>query len=85
MHRGRIVNLHRVISADRDETGKIQLTLRGRADRPLVSRVFAHLFRPMLTGALRRHGSQAPDRGSVSCRSARGGRAPRSGARGEPK
>ncbi|HXE22241.1 MAG TPA: DNA-binding response regulator, partial [Rhodoferax sp.] len=31
----------------RDEAGKLHLTLRGRADRFAVSRLYAHLFKAM--------------------------------------
>jgi DNA-binding LytR/AlgR family response regulator len=45
--RSSIVNMKQVASASRDDTGKLTLTLRGRADRLKVSPLFAHLFRQM--------------------------------------
>jgi DNA-binding LytR/AlgR family response regulator len=45
--RSSIVNVRHVASASRDETGKLTLALRGRADRLKVSPLFAHLFRQM--------------------------------------
>lgn len=47
IHRGRIVNLDFVESAQRLENGKLQLQLRGRPERPTVSRLYQHLFRAM--------------------------------------
>ncbi len=47
IHRGTIVNLDHVQSAERDETGKLRLTLRARNERLLVSRLYADRFRPM--------------------------------------
>jgi DNA-binding LytR/AlgR family response regulator len=45
--RSSIVNMKHVASASRDETGKLSLSLHGRADRLKVSPLFAHLFRQM--------------------------------------
>jgi DNA-binding LytR/AlgR family response regulator len=45
--RSGIVNLRHVASAIRDDSGKLQLTLRGRSDKLKVSPLFAHLFRQM--------------------------------------
>lgn len=45
--RGAIVNLRHVLSATRDDTGKLALQLRGRDDRLRVSPLFAHLFKQM--------------------------------------
>lgn len=45
--RGGIVNARHVLSASRDDFGKVQLTLRGRSDKLKVSPLFAHLFRQM--------------------------------------
>jgi DNA-binding LytR/AlgR family response regulator len=45
--RSSIVNMKQVASASRDDTGKLTLALRGRADRLKVSPLFAHLFRQM--------------------------------------
>lgn len=47
IHRGTIVNLDHVQSAQRDETGKLRLTLRARSERLLVSRLYVDKFRPM--------------------------------------
>lgn len=46
VHRGTIVNLAEVASAQRDEAGRVSLRLRGRKETLPVSRVFAELFRP---------------------------------------
>ncbi len=45
--RSMVVNMACVISAGRDDMGKVTLNLRGRADKPRVSPVYAHLFRQM--------------------------------------
>jgi DNA-binding LytR/AlgR family response regulator len=47
IHRGAVVNLAFVESAVRDDTGKVTLRLRGRSERPVVSRLYVHLFRAM--------------------------------------
>jgi DNA-binding LytR/AlgR family response regulator len=47
VHRGTIVNSTCVLSAVRDEGGKISLALRGRAEKLRVSPLYAHLFRQM--------------------------------------
>ena len=47
IHRGTVVNLDHVESAHRDEQGRVTLRLRGRDERPAVSRVYAELFRAM--------------------------------------
>ncbi len=47
IHRSTVVNLDHVESAHRDEQGRVTLRLRGRDERPAVSRVYAELFRPM--------------------------------------
>jgi DNA-binding LytR/AlgR family response regulator len=47
VHRGTIVNASCVVSALRDETGKLTLQLRHRAERVRVSPLYAHLFRQM--------------------------------------
>jgi DNA-binding LytR/AlgR family response regulator len=47
IHRSVLVNAARMVSAQRDELGHYNLTLRG-LDKPVkVSRAFSHLFRPM--------------------------------------
>ena len=45
--RSMVVNMACVASAGRDDLGKVTLNLRGRADKPRVSPVYAHLFRQM--------------------------------------
>ncbi len=47
VHRGTIVNLAEVASAERDETGRVSLKLRSRQETLAVSRVYAELFRAM--------------------------------------
>lgn len=47
IHRGTIVNAACVVSATRDEMGRISLTLRNRAEKLRVSSLYAHLFRQM--------------------------------------
>lgn len=47
IHRGTVVNVNRIHSAVRDETGKLSLKLQGRNEQLPVSRVFAHLFKQM--------------------------------------
>lgn len=47
VHRGTIVNAACVLSAVRDEAGKLSLMLKHRAERVRVSPLYAHLFRQM--------------------------------------
>ncbi len=47
IHRGTIVNAGHIEAAIRDESGKLSVRLRGRAECLAVSRVFAHLFKQM--------------------------------------
>ena len=47
VHRAVVVNVAAIDSVHRDDTGKLQLQLKGRDDRLAVSRLFAHLFRAM--------------------------------------
>ena len=47
VHRGTVVNLDFVRAAVRDDSGKLALQLQGRDERPTVSRLYAHLFKPM--------------------------------------
>jgi DNA-binding LytR/AlgR family response regulator len=47
VHRGTIVNSACVLSAVRDEAGKLSLMLKHRAERVRVSPLYAHLFRQM--------------------------------------
>jgi len=47
IHRGAIVNMTKIKSAHRDETGKVTLSLNGIEKQAVVSRVFRHLFQAM--------------------------------------
>jgi DNA-binding LytR/AlgR family response regulator len=47
VHRGTIVRADAIATAVRDESGKVTLGLRGHPDRLTVSRVYAHLFKPL--------------------------------------
>jgi DNA-binding LytR/AlgR family response regulator len=47
IHRGTVVRADAIALAQRDDTGKVTLTLRGRPERLAVSRLYAHRFRPM--------------------------------------
>lgn len=47
VHRGTIVNSNCVLSAVRDEAGKLSLNLRGRQEQLRVSPLYAHLFKQM--------------------------------------
>ncbi len=47
VHRGTIVNSACIASAERDETGKLSLNLRGRSGQLRVSPLYAPLFRQM--------------------------------------
>lgn len=47
VHRGTVVRSTAIESVHRDETGKLHLALRGRAERLPVSRLYAHLFKAM--------------------------------------
>lgn len=47
VHRGTVVNVGQVVTAERDFGGKFQLTLRDRKEKLTVSRSYAHLFRQM--------------------------------------
>lgn len=47
VHRGTIVNASCVLSAVRDEAGKISLNLKHRNEKVRVSPLYAHLFRQM--------------------------------------
>lgn len=47
VHRAVVVRSDAVESVYRDETGRQHLTLRGRAEKIPVSRIYAHLFRAM--------------------------------------
>ncbi|MEJ5991148.1 LytTR family DNA-binding domain-containing protein [Ramlibacter sp. PS3R-8] len=47
VHRGTVVRSTAIDSLHRDEAGKLHLSLRGRTERLQVSRLYAHLFKPM--------------------------------------
>ena len=47
VHRAVVVRADAIGSVQRDEAGRLQLQLRGRAERIVVSRLYAHLFRAM--------------------------------------
>jgi DNA-binding LytR/AlgR family response regulator len=47
VHRGTVVQARAIASARRDESGKVVLTLRGRAETVVASRLYAHLFKGM--------------------------------------
>ena len=47
IHRGTVVQASTIDAVTRDEAGKLWLTLRGRAEKLSVSRLYAHLFKAM--------------------------------------
>lgn len=47
VHRGTVVRVSEIASAQRDEAGKLSLLLRGRPERLAVSRLYAHQFKAM--------------------------------------
>jgi DNA-binding LytR/AlgR family response regulator len=47
VHRGTVVQARCVTSARREESGKVTLALRGRAETLVASRLYAHLFKGM--------------------------------------
>jgi DNA-binding LytR/AlgR family response regulator len=47
VHRSLVVQARAIVSAQRDESGKVALTLRGRPERLTASRLYAHLFKGM--------------------------------------
>jgi DNA-binding LytR/AlgR family response regulator len=47
IHRGTVVRADAIATATRDDSGKVYLTLRGRPERLVASRLYAHLFRGM--------------------------------------
>lgn len=47
VHRGTVVRVDAIAAALRDESGKVQLRLRGRAETLEVSRLYAHRFKAM--------------------------------------
>ena len=47
VHRGTVVQARCVQSAHREESGKVVLTVRGRSEKIVASRLYAHLFKGM--------------------------------------
>jgi DNA-binding LytR/AlgR family response regulator len=47
IHRGTVVQARAIRTATRDESGKVFLTLNGRPERLVASRLYAHLFKGM--------------------------------------
>lgn len=47
IHRGTVVRVQAIDGVQRDEAGKLWLQLRGRKERLVVSRLYAHLFKAM--------------------------------------
>lgn len=47
VHRGTVVNVGQIVTAKRDFSGRLQLTLRDRKEKLTVSRSYTHLFRQM--------------------------------------
>ena len=47
IHRGTVVNSNCVETVTRDEAGKLSVSLRGRAEKLPVSRLYVHLFKAM--------------------------------------
>lgn len=47
VHRGLVVQARHIASATREDTGRVTLRLRGRAEKLSVSRLYAHLFKSM--------------------------------------
>jgi DNA-binding LytR/AlgR family response regulator len=45
VHRGTVVRARSIASAQREDSGKVILTLKGRPERLVASRLYAHLFR----------------------------------------
>jgi DNA-binding LytR/AlgR family response regulator len=47
IHRGTVVRAQAIDAVTRDESGKLSLTLHGRPDKLVVSRLYGHLFKAM--------------------------------------
>jgi len=47
VHRGTVVQARAITTAKREESGKVTLTLRGRPEKLVASRLYAHLFKGM--------------------------------------
>jgi DNA-binding LytR/AlgR family response regulator len=47
IHRGSVVRATTIESVTRDDSGRLNLRLKGQAERLSVSRLYAHLFKAM--------------------------------------
>ena len=47
VHRGTVVQAQAICTARKEESGKVTLTLRGRSETLVASRLYAHLFKGM--------------------------------------
>jgi DNA-binding LytR/AlgR family response regulator len=47
VHRGTVVQARCIATAKREETGKVTLTLKGRPEKLVASRLYAHRFKGM--------------------------------------
>ena len=47
VHRATIVQARAIVTAKREESGKVTLTLKGRSEKLVASRLYAHLFKGM--------------------------------------
>jgi DNA-binding LytR/AlgR family response regulator len=47
VHRATVVRADAIATAVRDDTGKVDLTLKGHPGKLVVSRLYAHLFKAM--------------------------------------
>ncbi|MGZ5186634.1 MAG: LytR/AlgR family response regulator transcription factor, partial [Caldimonas sp.] len=47
IHRGTVVRAEAIVSAEREESGRVTLKLQGRPERLVVSRLHAHRFKAM--------------------------------------
>ena len=47
VHRGTVVQARCIASAKREDSGKVTLSLVGRSEKLVASRLYAHLFRGM--------------------------------------
>ncbi len=47
VHRGTVVQARKIATAERQESGKVVLTLRDRSEKLVASRLYAHLFKGM--------------------------------------
>jgi DNA-binding LytR/AlgR family response regulator len=47
IHRGTVVRAEAILSAERDESGRVTLKLQGRPEKLVVSRLYAHRFKAM--------------------------------------